>query len=56
MDRKVPAAQRDECLLVTRGAEVLWIVGGRMAYGAGISEQTKKVLEITVKGRKYREE
>ena len=56
VDRKVPAAQRDECLLVTRGAEVLWIVGGRMAYGAGISEQTKKVLEITVKGRKYREE
>ena len=56
VDRKIPVKERDECLLVTQGAEVLWIVGGRMAYGAGISEHTRKVLEITVKGSKYREE
>lgn len=47
VDEKVPAAERDSRLLLTQGAKVLWIVGGRMGYGAGIAEHTRMILEIT---------
>lgn len=52
VNEKVPADQRDQRLLMAMGAKVLWIVGGRMGYGAGISEHTRTVLEITYQGGK----
>jgi tRNA(Ile)-lysidine synthase len=52
VNEKVPARQRDHRLLVTQDSKVLWIVGGRMGYGAGISQETQIVLEITCEGGK----
>ena len=44
---KIPATHRDEQLLLAGEDEIFWIVGGRMAYGTGISDATRWVLEIT---------
>ena len=49
VNEKIPAARRDACPLLAAGNEIFWIVGGRMAYGAGISAATKQVLEVTAK-------
>jgi tRNA(Ile)-lysidine synthase len=49
VDEKIPADARDRRLLVSMDSEVLWIVGGRMGYAAGISERTHTVLEMTCK-------
>ena len=46
---KVPAEEREEYLLLTRGPEVLWVVGGRMGKSAMLDHTTKRILEITVK-------
>jgi tRNA(Ile)-lysidine synthase len=50
IDEKLPAGQRDQCLLVAQESRVLWIIGGRMSYDAGITEDTKMVLEMTYRG------
>ena len=47
VNEKIPATERDACLLLASDTQVFWIVGGRMAYGAGISTDTKQILEIT---------
>lgn len=47
VNEKIPAQERDVCPLLTRGEEIFWIVGGRMAFGAGICTDTKRVLEIS---------
>ena len=47
VNEKIPASHRDEQLLLAGEDEIFWIVGGRMAYGTGISDATRWVLEIT---------
>jgi tRNA(Ile)-lysidine synthase len=47
IDEKIPADQRDKYLLVAKGSEVLWIIGGRMSHDAGITKDTRLVLEMT---------
>jgi tRNA(Ile)-lysidine synthase len=47
IDEKIPADQRDKYLLAAKGSEVLWIIGGRMSYDAGITKDTRLVLEMT---------
>jgi tRNA(Ile)-lysidine synthase len=47
VDEKIPADKRDQYLLMTQGAKVLWIVGGRMGYDAGVTKDTRRVLEMT---------
>lgn len=47
VDEKIPAAERDRRLLLTQEGKVLWIVGGRMGYDAGITKHTRTVFEIT---------
>lgn len=46
IDEKIPREERNRLALVTRGAEVLWIAGGRMSGGYKITPETKRVLEI----------
>jgi len=47
IDEKIPAQIRDEYWLLCKDSQVLWIIGGRMGYGAWVSEDTKQVLEVT---------
>lgn len=55
IDDKIPAERREEIPLVTAGAEVLWIVGGRISEGYKITSRTGNVLQITYKGGNYYE-
>jgi len=52
IDRKVPAAQREEILLLAEGNHVLWIVGYRISEYYKITEDTKTILQVTVNGGK----
>lgn len=47
VNEKIPAQERDAYPLLARENEIFWIVGGRMASGAGICADTKLVLEIS---------
>lgn len=46
INAKVPVDIRDSIPLVIAGDKVVWVVGWRIAHGARITQQTKKVLQI----------
>lgn len=50
VDEKIPAARRDRFLLLAKGAEVLWVIGGRMGVSAMVTERTRRVLEVSYRG------
>lgn len=50
INKKVPAYERDEILLIAEGAHVLWIIGYRMSNYYQVTEHTKKILEIEIDG------
>lgn len=52
VDEKIPAAQRNQRLLLAQKSKVLWIVEGRMGYGVGITEHTHTVFAVTYQGGK----
>ena len=52
INEKIPREKRDEILLVTEGAHVLWAVGGRISAGYKVSEHTKRILEVQFGGGK----
>lgn len=47
-DAGVPPEERDRTLLIVRGDEVLWIVGGAVSRTAAITKDTHRYLEIEV--------
>ena len=52
VDEKIPARRRDEILLLTQGAEVLWLIGGRMGVSGMVTDRTRRVLEVSYRGEK----
>lgn len=50
INEKIPACEREKVLLFAEGSQILWIVGYRQSMGYQVSEQTKRILEITVSG------
>lgn len=46
IDQKIPLEQRDCILLLVRGEEVLWVIGGRMGRGGMVTEDTRTILEV----------
>ena len=51
IDRKVPAALRDQIVLPMHGKELLWFPGGRISAACKVTETTRQIIEITWKGR-----
>ena len=49
IERKIPVSERDSVPLFAAGSHVFWIVGWRVCADTVITEQTKRVLRITVK-------
>lgn len=50
IDEKVPAKDRDEMLLLAQGSHVLCLLPGRMSESYKVTTQTKKILQISIKG------
>lgn len=50
INQKIPAEERKHTLLVANGAEILWIVGGRMGRGAQLGNTSRMILELTYEG------
>ncbi len=53
IDEKIPKEARDALWVIADGSHILWILGGRMSEAYKITEQTKKILEIKIKGEEY---
>ncbi len=51
IDAKIPAAARDSVWLLTDGEDVMWIVGYRMSAAYQVSPQTKRILEVRIRGQ-----
>ena len=43
---KIPAKQRDHIWLLTEGAHVIWVIGGRISAGVKVTKDTRRVLEV----------
>lgn len=50
IDEKLPQSKRAEILLLARGSEVLWAIGGRMGKSGMVTESTRTILEVVYKG------
>ena len=48
IDCKIPREERDAIWLFADGSHVLWIPGFRISEAAKVTDETKKILEITV--------
>lgn len=46
IDNKIPRQERDRLLLLTEGAELLWIVGMRISERYKVTDNTTKILEV----------
>ncbi len=47
IDQKIPLRERNQKILLAKGDEVFWVVGHRISERMKVSENTKKILEIT---------
>lgn len=50
MDRKIPREKRDDILLLADDVSVIWIENLHLSERVKITEKTKKVLELKIKG------
>lgn len=49
VEEKIPVTKRDEIRILTQENLVLWVVGGRMSEHVKVTDETKVIMEITVK-------
>lgn len=52
IDEKIPKEERDRIFLVADGDHIVWIIGGRISYAYRVTEQTERILEISLKGER----
>ena len=50
IDRKIPQKQRDDLWMVADGSDVLWIINDRISEKYKITQHTKKMLRIQIRG------
>lgn len=55
IDEKIPLLERNRLLLIADGEHVIWVPGYRISSFYKVTEETKKVLEITISGGKENE-
>jgi tRNA(Ile)-lysidine synthetase-like protein len=46
INARMPRSARDRWPIVTRGGEILWVPGYRLAYGARLKESTSRVVKL----------
>ena len=50
IDKKIPREERDSIPLIADGSHILWAVGFRISEYYKVSDDTGKILEISIKG------
>ena len=50
MDEKVPAAEREELLLLADEAHIVWIPGYRISEAYKVTEETRNILKVQISG------
>ena len=48
INEKIPAEQRDDLILFVSGQRVLWAVGGRIGEDVKITQETSRIIRLTV--------
>ncbi|MDO4616353.1 MAG: tRNA lysidine(34) synthetase TilS [Lachnospiraceae bacterium] len=48
IDEKIPVEERESIPLLASGSEIFWVIGHRISESCKITEQTRRVLKITV--------
>lgn len=56
IEEKIPREQRECTWLLTEGAHVLWVVGGRISADYKIEANTKRILEVQMVGGNFYED
>ena len=50
IDAKIPRDERDQVPLLADGPHVMWVIGHRISGYYKITEDTRRVMEVRVKG------
>ncbi len=50
IDKKIPREERDRICLLTRGSEVIWIVGYRLSAAYKVNENSKNICKLQITG------
>ena len=50
IDRKIPREKRDALWLAADGSEILWVIGDRISEAYKVTDKTRKILHIQIKG------
>lgn len=50
VNEKIPVNQRDNVMILADGSHVIWVMGYRISEQAKITEETTKIIEISVTG------
>ena len=51
IDNKIPSGERGRIPLLADGSHILWIVGHRISAYYKVTEETKEILEVTIKNK-----
>lgn len=52
VNEKIPVKEREQLLLLADGSHIMWIVGYRISSDYKVSEQSRRILEVTFCGGK----
>ncbi|MBS6195429.1 MAG: tRNA lysidine(34) synthetase TilS [Clostridiales bacterium] len=50
IDRKIPQKERDGLCMIAEGQEILWIIGDRISQKYKVSDTTRQILHIRIRG------
>lgn len=53
IDEKIPAGERDSCLLLADGSDILWVIGHRIGADYRVCGRTERVLAVSCAGALY---
>lgn len=53
IDEKIPADERESCLLLADGPDILWVIGHRIGADYRVCGRTERVLEVSCTGDLY---
>lgn len=50
IDRKIPQSERDELCMIADGQDILWVIGDRISQKYKVSDTTRQILHIKIRG------